>query len=152
MNCFAWHSRFFIWANLGDLRIFAMKLVAGGQSCHKVIYYASSISHFIFHRFIFNQFLQTKSLKDKMANLWSSINHLVAGLPTSNYLHREKDQFPLFSLKWKNKNNGAKNIQFQNPPCGHFLIFTELCLYDQSPTLSSLAFSYCSCKPYGGIM
>ena len=102
------------------------------------------------HRFFISSFTdlhsQTKSLKDKKANLWSSINHLVAGLPTSNYLHREKNQFPLFSLKWKNKNHGAKNTQFYDAPCGVFLIFKYLFLYDQSPTLSPLAFSYCTVR------
>ena len=38
-------------ADLGDFKIFAMNLVAGGQSCHQLICWTWKIFHISFHRF-----------------------------------------------------------------------------------------------------
>ena len=49
-----------------DLKILSMKLVAGGQSCHQVIYQTSKISLFAFQRFILVESNEIQSVKEEI--------------------------------------------------------------------------------------
>ena len=66
MNCIVYHSHFFIRACFRDLKVLSMKLVAGGQSCHQVIYQTSKISLFAFQRFILVESNEIKSVKEEI--------------------------------------------------------------------------------------
>ena len=70
--------------------------------------------------------IEIKSMKAVIRNLWVFVSHLVAGLPTGNYLHPQFFQFPKISSnlkKWKWRGIEHKIIRL---PIGEFN-FNEIC-------------------------
>ena len=94
MNCFAWHLRFFDLGLFGGFKIFCDE----GTSRWAILPPSDLLSFidFLFHHSQINFFQRNFIYECEIKNLWSFINHLVAGLPIWKCLHRQKFLFPQF--------------------------------------------------------
>ena len=111
-----------------------MKVVVIRQSCHQVIDKPHRYHTLSFIDSISLTWIEIKSMKGKVKDLWGFINQMVAGLPANNYLYphffsisQNKLQFKQQQVwLWQQK---APGIWAQEPPVifAHFPLFVRFC-------------------------